>query len=579
MVTKTKTALTPAVAYIRMSSLKQDASPEQQRQEAAKLAAANNCHLIREYADEGISGDNANRPGFQAMLRDAVEKRDFAAIICWDQDRFARFDSIKAGKYIDPLREAGVWLITKAQGVVDWNTFTGRMMYSIIQEGKHQYLLDLSRNVLRGRIASARKGQLIVQPAYGYDRVFYDEAGQVARRVPYGEKFNRPRGWTVAIEPSSDGEKVATVKWIMETFANGDCSIRGIAKDLNQRGTPAPRGRGWNANTVRYILAHRVYLGVKGFGERRGGKYHQIGDDGEIQTAKGKANRSAPIVADLTHEALVDTITFKRVQAKLADRATTSERPRTSDYILRGVLHCGHCGRAMCGQKPAKGSSRRYYRCPGANDGRCKVYSIRKEQIEGYVLGFLDKWLQAPESVEKVKAAIHRLAKSKRGFQGAARGLQTKISALDRKIAKGSENLLLADSANVPELSDLLGRWRKERDRLQADLEAAGKEPTGHDMANVTKGVISYIKKLREKLSTADPALVRAGVKELVADVSLFWEPDGERYRRVSKGIIAIKPPSGFVLDSSSTASARRPRETAALSRRPATSSAPARRR
>jgi len=77
-----------------------------------------------EYADEGISGDNAKRPGFQAMLRDAVEKRDFAAIICWDQDRFARFDSIKAGKYIDPLREAGVWLITKAQGVVDWNTFT-----------------------------------------------------------------------------------------------------------------------------------------------------------------------------------------------------------------------------------------------------------------------------------------------------------------------------------------------------------------------------------------------------------------------------------------------------------------------
>lgn len=294
MVAKTQTALTPAVAYIRMSSLKQDASPEQQRQEADKLAATNKCRIIREYADEGISGDNAKRPGFQQMLRDAVEKRDFAAIICWDQDRFARFDSIKAGKYIDPLREAGVWLITKAQGVVDWNTFTGRMMYSIIQEGKHQYLLDLSRNVLRGRIASARKGQLIVQPAYGYDRVFYDDAGRLARRVPYGEKFNRPKGWTVKIEPSDDGEKVATVKWIMQTFADGDCSIRWIAKSLNERGVPAPRGRGWNANTVRYILAHRVYLGQKAFGERRGGKYHQIGDDGEIQAANGTANRRAP---------------------------------------------------------------------------------------------------------------------------------------------------------------------------------------------------------------------------------------------------------------------------------------------
>ena len=138
MIAKADTALTPAVAYIRMSSAKQDASPDQQRAEAAKLAIANNCRIVREYADEGISGDDPNRPGFLQMLADATERRDFAAIICWDQDRFARFDSIKAGRYIDPLREAGVWLITKAQGVVDWNTFTGRMMYSIVQEGKHQ---------------------------------------------------------------------------------------------------------------------------------------------------------------------------------------------------------------------------------------------------------------------------------------------------------------------------------------------------------------------------------------------------------------------------------------------------------
>jgi site-specific DNA recombinase len=557
-----KTEQTPAVVYIRMSSLKQDASPEQQREEALKLAKQHNCRLIREYSDEGISGDNPKRPGFQAMLRDAVEKRDFCAIICWDQDRFARFDSIKAGKYIDPLREAGVWLITKAQGVVDWNTFTGRMMYSIIQEGKHQYLLDLSRNVLRGRIASARKGQLIVQPAYGYDRVFYDESGKLARRVPYGDKFNKPKGWMVAIVPTEDGDKLATLLWLFQTFANSDCSIRYLAKELNRRGTPAPRGNGWNANTVRYILGHRVYLGQKAFGQRRGGKYHQVGDDGEIMQASGKANRVAPIVADVTHESLIDAATFKRVQAKLASRATDGSKPRTSDYILRGVLHCGHCGRALCGQTAAKGSSRRYYRCPGANDGRCKVYSIRKEQIEGYVLGFLEKWFQSPESVEKIKTQIHRLAKSKRDFQGAAKGLQTRISALDRKIAKGSENLLLSDPANVPELSDLLGKWRKERDALQAELERAAACPNGTDAAQLVKRAEASIKRLREKLNATDPSLVRAAVKEMVQDVTLLWEQDGERYRRVSKGVISINQPSGFMRSNTNTASECRQTET-----------------
>ena len=568
--TKPKTALTPAVAYIRMSSRKQDASPEQQRQEAAKLAAANNCRILREYSDEGISGDNPKRPGFQRMLKDATEKRDFAAIICWDQDRFARFDSIEAGKYIFPLREAGVWLITKGQGVVDWNTFTGRMMYSIVQEGKHQYLLDLSRNVLRGRIASARKGQLVIQPAYGYDRVFYDEAGQLARRVPYGEKFNRPPRWTVKLEPSEDAEKLSTLKWMFDTFANSDWSLRGLAKDLNRRGVPAPRGNGWNSNTVRYILTHRAYLGTQRFGERQNGKYFQVGADGEITEARGNGSRAAPIIADTNHEALVDADTFDHVQAKLADRATTSTKPRTSDYILRGVLHCGHCGRALSGQKGDKTTNRRYYRCPGANDGRCKAYSIRKEQIEGYVIGFLETWLQSPENVEKIKTSIHRLEKAARGFQAAAKGIQTKITTLDRKIAKGSENLLLADSANVPELSDLLTKWRKERDRLQAELEAAAKNPNGHDSAKIAKRALAHTGKLRERINAADPALVRAAIKELVADISLFWEQDGERYRRLSKGVISVRYASGFALDSSSTASARRRRGSGGPSRRPA---------
>ena len=258
-------ALTPAATYIRMSSDKQEASPQQQREEAAKLATANKCRIIREYADEGISGDNPNRPGFQQMLRDATERKDFAVIICWDQDRFARFDSIKAGKYIDPLRKAGVWLITKAQGVIDWNTFTGRMMYSIIQEGKHQYLLDLSRNVLRGRIASARKGKLIVQASYGYDRVFYDEQGRLVRRVPYGENFSCPRGWTVKLEPAEDAQKIETLTWLVDAFDQADWSLRGIAKELNRRGIAAPRGNGWSCNTVRAILSNPVYLGQRSF--------------------------------------------------------------------------------------------------------------------------------------------------------------------------------------------------------------------------------------------------------------------------------------------------------------------------
>ena len=55
MIETMSTKLTPAVAYIRMSSGKQEASPDQQRAEVKKLAKRHKCKILREYFDEAIS--------------------------------------------------------------------------------------------------------------------------------------------------------------------------------------------------------------------------------------------------------------------------------------------------------------------------------------------------------------------------------------------------------------------------------------------------------------------------------------------------------------------------------------------
>ena len=70
--------------------------------------------------------------------------------------------------------------------------------------------MDHARNTLRGRVAAARRGGGHTKPAYGYDRVYYDEAGKVAKRVPYGQKFTKPRGWTMRLDVSEDTQAVAT---------------------------------------------------------------------------------------------------------------------------------------------------------------------------------------------------------------------------------------------------------------------------------------------------------------------------------------------------------------------------------
>lgn len=201
-----------AAGYIRMSSAKQETSPAQQRNEIIGLAKRKGFEIVAWYIDEGISGDEIEkRPDFRRMLQDGQDGQ-FDVILCLDQDRFGRFDSLKAGYVIEPLRMRGVRLVTVTQGDIDWNDFAGRMMYAIQQEGKNQFLHSLSQNVLRGRMQQAREGYGISAAPYGYDRVFYDQAGNLVHRVPGGEKFSKPKNWKASIDIGERTEEVETVK-------------------------------------------------------------------------------------------------------------------------------------------------------------------------------------------------------------------------------------------------------------------------------------------------------------------------------------------------------------------------------
>jgi hypothetical protein len=70
----------------------------------------------------------------------------------------------------------GVRLVTVTQGDIDWNDFAGRMMYAIQQEGKNQFLHNLSQNVIRGKIQSAREGHGVANCRLETKRVQLEEA-------------------------------------------------------------------------------------------------------------------------------------------------------------------------------------------------------------------------------------------------------------------------------------------------------------------------------------------------------------------------------------------------------------------
>jgi len=553
---QTDADLIPAVTYIRMSGREQEASPEQQRDEMPKLAAKHGCKIIREYFDPGISGDDTRkRKQFQKMIRDAEEKGDFAVILCWDQDRFGRFDQIEAGRWIFPLREAGVRLITTAQGAIDWTTFAGRLVYSVAQEGKHQFLLDLSRNCLRGRIKAAKNGGGTSRPPYGFDRLVYDEAGSLVRRVPFGDKFRRPRGWRVQYAPSEDAEILAAVRWMFETFANTDCSVNWLVSEMNARRPPKMPADGWTRKGIVYMLTNPAYIGTRRFGDRRSGKYHEVGEDGEIVPKSGKrASKTpvagTPILTPGAHEGIIPEPLFVRVQEKLVGRKKSGRRPQHNAYLLSGLLKCGHCGSNMSGDGSHNGNRAvRYYRCADQARGKrpdCPCGRIQQDRVEAYVLAYVRDRLFSPGAAEMIRQAIIQAAKAKQSFKTDTKALMARIAAVEKKIARGTENLLLASPEDYPDMSRLLKEWRDEWADLQEQIELKAISPDGTPPEQVADRAMAQLARLQEVYKTGDPAGLRGILKQMIEEIPVWFEPYGKR-KRLLLGRIIKKTHRGII--------------------------------
>ncbi len=448
-------------------------------------------------------------------------------------------------------------------------------MYSIQQEGKHQYLIDLSRNVLRGRTAAAKKGKPMSKPPYGYDRVYFDQSGKLLKRVPGGEKFSCPEGWNVKWAPSENPGEVATVRWIFDEFANSDTSLRALVRELHRKGIKTRQGNLWSQSTLQATLRDTAYVGTMEFGRRRAGKYHQLDDDGQIEKLNGKGDIRRGYAAVTTtdaHEPLVDQETFDRVQRKLASRAANNHKPRKNGYLLTGVTRCGHCGRAIVGKPSRKEGGHRYYYCPGYHVGECPSHTVRQEQLDDYVLGILKKWILAPNAIEQIQRAVHRRAKKQDGFQAAVAALRTRIDALDRKIAKGNENLLLADPEHVDGLSKMLAGWKRERNQAQTELETSIATASGKTAEERANKAIAALKHFQKLIKSADLTRVRTVVKELVEEIRIWWEPNGPRYYRVAKGVLTLRSDVGVLDYSSSTGRSDHRWENGAPSRRRASS-------
>jgi site-specific DNA recombinase len=490
-----------------MSTDKQETSPQQQREAIENLAETHGYTITAKYQDLGISGDATNkRVGFKQLIADGSAKQ-FDTVLCWDQDRFGRFDLIEAGRWIEPLRNAGVSLHTVTGGKVDWLSLTGQLGYMASQLGKAQYLRDLSSNVRRGQ-----------------DRV--EKLGKWTRGYA-------PFGYTVDDDGKlipADSREVRLLKSIFERYAAGS-SYREVCTWLNAQGCKTRRGNDWQQQSVRHTLANIVYRGHLAYGKSSSSKFLPHGTpDG----SRKQQSRDDWRVKLGNHEALVTQELFDLCQYRKAENKTMTAPKSKNRFVLTGLLYCGHCGSRLCGTTDTVAPNAKRYVCISYQNARgtCGRRTVREDVLLPQVVKAI-----RTEFIEPFFGNVEREAIKQR-----MREILLDTQSESERDRKSTEQRLAATEAELSQAIDAMVHTSQdlrhlvekrvrmiqdERDQL-VDKLARDTAPAAEQIARAEEridAVIGWLDRLEDAVTVGhDPEALARVLREFVERVEVDIE-------------------------------------------------------
>jgi len=548
--------LTPSAAYIRMSSGKQERSPEQQRDDLRKLAQRDGCEVVEWFDDEAVTGDSGceKRPGLEAMLRGAEQGR-FKAVLVWHTNRLSRQDEYDSIEVFNRLRKAGVTLVSHSEGTIDLGDFAKRLLLFVGQKANNDFLKELSQKSLRGKLANARRGRSNGgSTRFGLDRALFGPDDKMVRRLAPGESVRMP-GHYVALVPSANKEAVAAVRYAFDRFDRACISLRALAKELAAKGFPSPSGKGWCYQAVGRILTAKEYIGARPWGRTSIGRYYRT-SGGEIIEGDGKTRKGCePIVAETTGKGIIDPALFERVQRKLS-RKEKQRAGRRREFSLSGLLICDHCGKTMLGDT-VKGRDRKgkptyeylKYTCSTyATFGRdcprnqtCGHHQVDADLVSRWLVAALQREFLGPSRSALVAEMKRKLKAEAKGGSGDTKRLEKRVKELDQEVARLVKAVRTCD---MPELMTELAEAKRERESVAAQLAAASRFTTPKDIDAEAETIVDGLREMVENLDKVDPATLRELFRQLISRIVCRWERREDSPRnsyRLVEGIVELR--------------------------------------
>ena len=341
------------------------------------------------YVDDGYTGTNFNRPGFQQLIDD-IEIGLVSAVMVKDLSRLGR-DYVSVGNYTDSyFPEHNVRFIA-VNDAIDSDEGESEIapFKNILNE---MYARDISKKIRSSHRLRGSMGEPLSQPPYGY------------MKSPENKKK-----WII------DPEAATVVKSIFKMCLDGKGNET-IARELQENKVLIPmaywRSKGlnrggkktqtnpykWCKTTIQKILSQQEYCGdIINF------KTYSKSFKNKTRYENSKENWA--VFMDV-NEPIIDRETFETVQKFISKtKRRTPKKENGERSIFNGLIYCGDCHSKMRYHTSTSNKEIHYFTCSdnkvdyrGKCPGRHYVRADALEEVVKLELRRLVKMLEIDES-------------------------------------------------------------------------------------------------------------------------------------------------------------------------------------
>lgn len=379
---------------------------------------------VTEFCDDGYTGTNFNRPGFENMMTAVREKR-VDCIVVKDLSRFGR-DYIESGKYIQkifPMLGIRFIAINDGYDSADTENRSNDFVLPFKNLINDSYCRDISIKSRTNLEVKRRNGEFVSNFAvYGYMRspddkhklIVDEEAAVVVRNI-----FNwKQEGWNAQqIANHLNDLHVPSPMEYKKKCGHNYCT------SFKTKATAE-----WSAVAVLRILKNAVYTGVLEQGKTTTPNY-------KVKTRILK-DESKWARVENAHEAIITIAQFELVQVVLGMDTCRAES-NEEIYPFSGMIYCADCHSPMVHRAAtSNGRKYHYYVCSGNKHDKssCTTHNIKCDLVESVILATVQAHISMAINIDDAMSQLESLDWEQREV----RKINGQLAALELDIEKFS---------------------------------------------------------------------------------------------------------------------------------------------